>query len=315
MRRAALAALAVAALACSSRRAAVPDASVEPAAQRAPAPVVRRAPILKLVEIRGAIAGRPAPVTDEEPRDRDVWLPEDAAVTLTYADVAKVRIEGPALFRLGPEGEPALLLRQGLVQVDSAPHGERAGERALWLATAFARIEVEGSARFVLRAFADFGAELSLVSGHVRVGEGGAEPTLVKAGDALCLPGKRPPRRSGQTLEQTAERLAKTRSCPLKPRDERAPRERELTGACDAILSAEERERTLLAVHAGMVTSRDPRAPTVQAQLARMGAMRLRLREQARALRAELTTALLTRTTSVDTPLLTRARELAPYRE
>jgi len=314
LRRAALALLALV-LSCSSRGERARDGGMD--AGNALASSVRAAPRepgFRVRALRGRVVGTGA-LPEEVPRDYELKLDDDSTLTLALADYAVVRVHGPAVVTLMPEGEPALYLRQGLVSIDSAPRAARANERPLWLATAAARVEVVESARLVVRAHLDFSSELVVVSGHARVTYA-EEPLALDAGEARCLsrPLAKSARRRLPTLEEAERVLATSKSCPPKPRDERAARQRALDAACAAIEQAAERERMLLAVHAGLAAARDARAQSVQAQLARLGALRVRQRERARALRAQLATALLGATaTPSEATLLPRARALAPY--
>ena len=314
MRRAALALLALV-LSCSSRDERARDGGLDAANAAAPtARTTPREPGFRVRGLRGSVVGTSS-LPEEIPRDYALELLADSTLTLALADYAVVRLHGPALVTLMPEGEPALYLRQGLVSIDSAPRAARVAARPLWVATPAARVEVVESARLVVRAHPDFSSELVVVSGDASVTHG-EEPLLLAAGDMRCLsrPAAKSPRRRLPTLEEAERVLGTSKSCPAKPRDDRAVRERALDAACDAIEQAEERERMLLAMHAGLATARDVRAQSVQAQLARIGALRVRQRERVRALRAQLAAALLGATpTPIEAALLTRARALAPY--
>jgi hypothetical protein len=282
--------------------------------------------------IAGVLHGTEAlALGDTFERARTIELERGASLALALDDFAALRVEGPALVSLLPEGEPALLLREGTVVLDVAPRGREATTSAVWLATPVARLDVADGARLVLRAHPARASELAVVSGHVRVeGRQEGEPALLTAGGRRCLT-----QRGGHTYDdgrfatlEAAERaLAKTSPpCAAAARTRGAALRASVAAACATVHSAEERERRLLAEHARRLAAvkalgaarerrNDARARELQGELARGAAVLHRGRERARALRAQLEALLLGRAPDpTEAALREQARAVAPYR-
>lgn len=250
------------------------------------------------------------------PLSEPLTLGPDDALALGLDDIAQVRVRGPATIAIAPEGAPGLLVREGMVVVDVAPHGARAGERPLWVGTPGGRIEVAQAARFVLRAFADGASTLTLVSGHLRVRQGGDEQLF--SGDAArCFTAvdhvSIAPIRGN--LEARIAALARARSCRKGARGSDAARDAALTAQLAQRDALHARARSLLAEHARLVAARSPEAALVQATIAREAAAMFALTETVRAGRVALDARLLgTKPKASAAALQARAARGAPYR-
>ncbi len=306
----------------TSETAAAAHAAGSLAAQ--PRDTLRQAPRVRVVAVAGQASSRaeaPGPagalaVGQTFERAARIELGRGAHVELALDDYVALRIQGPAMVSLLPDGEPALLVREGLVAVDCARTG-RAGASPLWLALPTGRIEIADSVRLVVRAHALAASPLAVVSGHALVEptDSAQEPTLLGPSEARCLGSREARPWSGHftTLEAAEQALAT--SAPCAP-DEVAT-EMYLTSALASALSqvdeAGARERTLLAEHARRVAARWGSALEVQAKLARSAASLQRARQKALALRAQLSALLLGGAPTQDeNALLERARRVLP---
>jgi hypothetical protein len=215
-------------------------------------------------------------------------LAQGDALTLSLADHVRVTLQGPALARILPAGQPALLLHTGLLTLDVAPRGKHTLESAFWLATPTQRLEVPDQARVALRAYDNQATAIAVVSGFVSV----REPELLfsmPAGSTLCTGGQHDalsPLRV-TTLALAEAQLARAGTCaPERAGDDAL--ERPLVTARNKVSEVEAAERALLHGH-GELVARDPaRAAAQRLELAHVGAELLTLRERERALEAQL---------------------------
>jgi len=290
----------------------------------ATAPARRSAPVhtLSVRSVRGELALSSASAAQLAPgsvlrEPSELHLQEGAVLELALDDHAAIRLRGPARLLLLPEGEPALLVREGLVTVDCAPRSARATSSALWLATPTGRLDIVQGARFVLRARAERASELAVVSGHVDVRELGAARTLVGGGEPRCVGAASLARSKRPELAQLerAEQLLSASSACAATRVKVAlagP----LTAALSALEASREQERALLAEHQRLLAEHAPQAQAVPRQLAELAAKGLGELETARALRASYEAEQLGRRASDEAESLTaRARTHAPYRD
>ncbi|MDB4988905.1 MAG: hypothetical protein JWN04_4083 [Myxococcaceae bacterium] len=215
-------------------------------------------------------------------------LERGASITLSLHDYVRVHIVGPALAQLLPEGEPAVLLREGLVTLDVAPRGARAITSAFWLATPTLRLDVPDSVRVAIRAFPDSASELSVVSGYLTVSQP-RQPLAVPAGSSVCVSlvqAKLVPLHMA-TLELALASLSKARSCAPAARTSDDALERAHHSAAAAVAAAAEREREQLAEHHRQVSVDAGAALQLREQLAHLGAELTHLSDLSQALRAQ----------------------------
>lgn len=288
-------------------------APVAPAAQpleRAP----RATRVMRVSALAGSVrTDAPLTVGSEVGRDARLELGRAARLTLTLDDHVEVEIVGPALVRVLPDGEPALLLREGRLAVDVAPRGMR-GHTAFWLATPLARIDVVDSARLVTRAGSTGAGELLVVSGHAYLAQAD-QAQLLRAGAAHCigLAGPVPLPRGAATMVDALQRVSGA-ACSRSARgraDARAPM---LEAALELVQAHQEQELAQLAEHTRRISLGGQGAEAMRRGLAHSAAQLARERGRAAALRAQLEAGLLADAPSAaHGATLARAAQLAPY--
>jgi hypothetical protein len=248
--------------------------------------------------------------------DSELSLSPGTTLELTLDDYAAIRVLGPAFVRLLPDGEPALIVREGLVTVDSAPRAARSTSSAFWLATPAVRLDVVQGARFVVRARAARASELAVISGHVELRSHEASVLLVGAGELRCLgEGMLAPTRAGPPLlhlERAELALQARSSCSAKPVS--LGHAEPLENALALLGQNRAEEQALLAEHGKLVAAHAPEAQALPAKLATLAAGGLQQLQRARALRASFEAAQLSLPPGEQaTRLRELARTLAPY--
>ena len=244
-------------------------------------------------------------------------LERGARVTLALDDYVRLVLLGPLLVRVLPDGQPALLLREGALSLDVAPRGVHGTHSAFWLATPLARIDVADSARLVVRASARGAGELAVVSGRALL----AQPELalpLNAGSAHCVgpSGLTELSRPFATLEQAVATFASGPSCAGRTGADLGQRERALESALATVERREQSELALLAEHSRLVARADPRAAGLRSVLAGSAGLLMHERGWATAQRSLLEALLLGHNPTVrQTTLLEGAHKLAPYRD
>jgi hypothetical protein len=125
----------------------------------------------------------------------DNHVPLEQVLVVAAGDTCKLvrddlvlKLHGPARALALPHGEVALLLREGMAELDLAA-GRATPGSGLWLSTPGVRVELVQGARLVVRVLPAGGTQLRLVSGQARIqplGRGEAVREL-GAGDGLSV--------------------------------------------------------------------------------------------------------------------------------
>ncbi|MDB4974490.1 MAG: hypothetical protein JWN48_2831 [Myxococcaceae bacterium] len=250
------------------------------------APSMRIAALQGQVESQGRALGEGATLVEAT----TLTLARGAVITLSLHEFVRLRIVGPAVARLLPEGEPAVLLQQGLVTVDVSPRGIRSTASAFWLATPSLRLDVPDSVRVAVRAFESGATELAVVSGYLTVSQA-HEPLAVPSGSSVCvtLEHTKLVALGVPTLELAESRLARAKSCAAgaRARAQREALERAYRSASSAVTQVSAREAEELKEHGRLVGTNPEQALALRAGLAHLGAELLHLRARAHALEAQ----------------------------
>lgn len=275
-----------------------------------PAPAAAPAPGLRVVAHSGEVSGIDA--EDAPARDRLLTLAPGASLALAVGHYARLWVRGPAVLMLAPDGAPALLLRTGVLTVDSEAPVLPDAAPALWVATGTVQLEVAQRARFVLRARSD-GSLLSLVSGVVRASHEGTKRDLAED-TTRCYQRSRvssyPPLLG--KLEARSEEMASAPPCARVEKRSDAPLAQPLREELAALTEEKAHGRELLASHRALSQADAGAAARTQTELARHAARLMVMSEEVRTRRRVLAARTLGDATPALRALLARARDAAP---
>jgi hypothetical protein len=206
-------------------------APIEPVATPAPKPRKREGPLVKALQGE-LLRGGPLTPGQQLAPDSVLVLKKGAELTLDFTKGMRLVAYGPAELVVGAQGEQAVLLREGTVQLDLPPSAPTA-ESGFLAVTPGLHLAILRGGRLALRAFSDASSETIVVSGMVAAVVGAEAMSSLSAGQSLRAPLAGPAERAqldALTLEAALERLKRL---PARKGDARV-----LNGALDGELQA-----------------------------------------------------------------------------
>lgn len=291
-----------------------------------PAP---RLTLPRIARCHGATASG-GPIGEERLAQPDELLtvPPNERCELLFPAGPSVRLHGPARARVSPRGEPLVLLRSGMIEVEVPGHAVGSASGFAW-ATPAVRGDIVRSGRVVVRVQAGLRTSLVVVSGRAtivvpRAAHTGAaapameEPIALSAGQGLwAAPEGEPVRFSAPVGTMDGARAYLTRG----EQGEGAAREPPIASLAAGLAralsehaAAIAEESALSERHAALSARGDPSASALQGELAQKGAALFRLARAVR-VRADTLEALLIEAPPVADDvleLLAQARKATP---
>jgi hypothetical protein len=244
--------------------------------------------------------------------NRVLVLKPDAALTLDFAQGARVVLRGPAQAVVAPRGEQALLLHSGAAQIDLPPSAPTQAS-GFWISTPSVRLELVRGGRLAVRAFSDGSSHAFVVSGSAQLAAGPAAqaPVFVAAGSGLrvALDGQvERTQVAALTLEGALERVLRLPARSGKQGSVRTSLDQSLAQLVDQVAADLAQEQRLVAAHRARIGS--PAALSAQADVAVHAANLARERAQLRGLLSRRAAALLAPVPGPDDALGLRAEKL-----